>query len=90
MSLVDIHHLVVVYFLINNVLLPVLQCHRILILLISALLGVCAHLLGIQVVKVDSRFLAILNDHLKFIGKGENLKGFDVEQVASKSLLMYL
>lgn len=80
MYLVDIHHLVVVYFLIHNILLPVLQCQCVLILLISAFLSVCAHLLGIQEVKVDSRFLAILNDHLKLIGKGEDLKGFDVER----------
>jgi len=80
MYLVDIHHLVVVYFLIHYVLLPVLQCQCVLILLISALLGVCGHLLGIQEVKVDSRFLAILYDHLKLIGKGEDLEGFHVER----------
>ena len=80
MHLVDIHHLVVVNFLIHNVLLSVLLGQRVLILLISPFLGVCAHLLGIQEVKVDSRLLAILNDHLKLIGKCEDLKGFHIER----------
>ena len=64
MHLVDIHHLVVMNFLIHYVLLPVLLGQGVLILLISPFLGVCTHLLGIQEVKVDPRLLTILNDHL--------------------------
>lgn len=79
MHFVDIHHLVVVNFLIHNVLLPVLLGKRVLILLISSFLGVCTQLLGIQEVKVDPRLLAILNDHLKLVGKCEDLKGFNIE-----------
>ena len=79
MHLVDIHHLVVVNFLIHNVLLPVLLSQRVLILLISSFLSVCAHLLGIQKVEIVSRLFTILNDHLKLIGKGEDLKGFHIE-----------
>jgi hypothetical protein len=79
MHLVDIHHLVVVNFLIHNVLLTVFQGQRVLILILSPFLGVCAQLLGIQEVKVDSRFLAIPNDHLKLIGKGKDLKGLHIK-----------
>ena len=73
MNFLDIHHLVIVDLLIHNIFLSVLLCQCILILVISALLCVGTHLLGIQEIEVDSRLLTVFNDHLKLVCESKNL-----------------
>ena len=64
MNFLDIHHLVIVDLLIHDIFLSVLLSQSILILIISALLCVGTYLQRIKEIKVDSRLLTVLNNHL--------------------------
>ena len=64
MNFLDIHHLVIVDLLIHDIFLSVLLSQSILILIISTLLCVGTYLQRIKEIKVDSRLLTVLNNHL--------------------------
>ena len=80
MHFVNIHHLMIVYLLINNVFLAVLLSQGVLVLLIIALLSISAPLLWVEEFKVNSRFLTVLDDHFELIWHGQDLEGFHVER----------
>ena len=79
MNLLDIHHFMVMYFLIHDVLLPVFLGQSVLVLLFTALLSVSAIHLGIKKLKVDAWFFTIFYYHLQLVGTSKHFESLDVE-----------
>ena len=68
MHFVDIHHLVIVNLLINNVFLSILLSKCILVLFIITLLSVGALHLRIEELEVNPWLLAVLDHHFELVG----------------------